>query len=45
MGTLTKNTQRQLMATSNPPTTGPRAAARPPVAVQVRTAELRFSSE
>src|SRR6202034_3555321 len=42
-GTLTRNTHLQLMATSRPPTTGPRAAATPPVAVQVRTALLRPS--
>ena len=37
-GTLTRNTQRQLAATSSPPTTGPAAAAMPPTAVHVRTA-------
>ena len=37
-GRLTRNTQRQLAATSRPPTTGPTAAARPPTAVQARTA-------
>ena len=42
-GTLTRNTSRQLTATSNPPTTGPRAAASPPVAVQARTAPGRRS--
>ena len=34
---LTTKTQRQLIATSSPPTTGPRAAIRPPIAVQTRT--------
>ncbi|MEA2211553.1 MAG: hypothetical protein QOF83_1501 [Solirubrobacteraceae bacterium] len=43
MGTLTRNTQRQLAATSTPPTTGPSAAARPPTAVQARTAPWRRS--
>ena len=41
IGTLTRNTQRQLAATSRPPITGPKAAATPPVAVQARTAPLR----
>src|SRR4051794_3376393 len=44
MGTLTRNTQRQLAATSRPPTTGPAAAARPPTAVHVRTAPGRRSA-
>ena len=39
------NTQRQLIATSSPPTTGPRAAIRPPIAVQTRTLLSRVSSE
>ena len=43
IGTLTKKIQRQLSATSGPPTTGPSAAAAPPTAVQVRTAPARFS--
>ena len=43
IGTLTRNTHRQSMVTSRPPTTGPRAAATPPVAVQVRTADERRS--
>ena len=43
IGTLTRNTQRQLAVTSSPPTTGPSAAARPPIAVQVRTAPPRRS--
>src|SRR5712664_3868456 len=38
IGTLTMNIQRQFTATSSPPMTGPSAAARPPIAVQVRTA-------
>ena len=45
IGTLTRNTQRQLTATSRPPMTGPSAAAMPPVAVQVLTAPLRRSGE
>src|ERR1700678_390860 len=45
IGTLTRNTQRQLAATSSPPTTGPSAAASPPVAVHTRTApDLRSGS-
>src|SRR5258706_16248194 len=43
MGTLTRNTQRQLAVTRRPPITGPRAAASPPMAVQVRTAPPRRS--
>jgi len=39
------NTQRQLIATSSPPTTGPRAAIRPPIAVQTRTLLSRASLE
>src|SRR5919198_565098 len=45
IGTLTKNTQRQLAATSRPPTTGPSAAARPPTAVHALTAPWRRSAE
>ncbi len=45
IGTLTKKTQRQLAATSRPPTTGPSAAASPPTAVQPRTAPWRRSGE
>src|SRR5437763_652527 len=45
IGTLTRKTQRQLAATSNPPTTGPAAAARPPTAVQARTAPWRRSGD
>ena len=40
---MTRKTHRQLAATSNPPTTGPRAAASPPEAVQARTAPCRCS--
>ena len=43
IGTLTMKIQRQLAVNSRPPTTGPRAAARPPIAVQVRTAPARRS--
>ena len=43
IGTLTRKIQRQLAVTSTPPTTGPSAAARPPIAVQVRTAPPRRS--
>jgi hypothetical protein len=42
-GRLTRNTQRQLAATSTPPTAGPKAAARPPTAVHARTALARRS--
>ena len=45
IGTLTRNTQRQLAATSRPPTTGPSAAASPPTAAQARTAPWRRSGE
>ncbi len=44
IGTLTKNTHRQLASTSSPPMTGPRAAAKPPAAVHVRTAPCRRSA-
>ena len=44
IGRFTKNTHRQLAATSRPPTAGPSAAARPPTAVQVRTALWRRSA-
>ncbi len=43
IGTLTKKIQRQLDVTSTPPTSGPSAAAKPPIAVQVRTAPPRRS--
>jgi len=42
-GRFTRNTHRQLAATNSPPTTGPIAAARPPIAVQARTAPWRRS--
>ena len=44
IGTFTRNTHRQLAATSIPPTAGPSAAANPPTAVQVRTALWRRSA-
>ena len=37
-GTLTRNTQRQSASTSSPPITGPRPAAMPPIAAQLRMA-------
>ena len=43
MGTSTRKIQRQSMVTSAPPTTGPSAAARAPIAVQTRTAPPRRS--
>ena len=42
---LTRKTQRQLIPTSSPPTTGPRAAIRPPIAVHARTLLSRSSPE
>ena len=44
IGTFTRNTHRQLAATSRPPTAGPSAAANPPTAVHVRTAPCRRSA-
>jgi hypothetical protein len=41
IGTLTRKTHRQDAATNSPPATGPAAAARPPVAAQIRTARVR----
>jgi hypothetical protein len=43
MGTLTRNTQCQLTATSAPPITGPSAAAAPPTDVQALIVPVRFS--
>ncbi len=43
MGTLTRNTQCQLAATSAPPSTGPSAAAAPPTEVQALMVPVRFS--
>src|SRR3984885_15178884 len=43
IGTLTRNTQCQLAATSAPPTTGPSAAAAPPTEVQALIVPVRFS--
>jgi hypothetical protein len=42
-GTFTRNTHRQLAATSAPPSTGPSAAAAPPTDVQPRIAPVRLS--
>src|SRR5207249_4737918 len=42
-GTLTRNTHRQLASTSNPPITGPSAAATAPAAAQIRTERARCS--
>src|SRR6266702_2345254 len=41
IGTLIRNTQRQLTWTRRPPSTGPRAAATPPTAPQIATARER----
>jgi hypothetical protein len=43
IGTLTRNTQCQLAATSAPPITGPSAAAAPPTEVQALIVPARLS--
>jgi hypothetical protein len=44
IGTLTRKIHRQLAVTNNPPSKGPRAAANPPTAAQMRTAPPRRSA-
>ena len=44
IGTLTRKIHRQLAMISSPPTSGPKAAAKPPMAAQVRTAPPRRSA-
>jgi hypothetical protein len=44
IGTLIVNIHRQLTVTSKPPISGPKAAAKPPIAVHARTARARLSA-
>src|ERR1700722_2916194 len=44
IGRLTRKIHRQLAVTSNPPTSGPKAAAKPPTAAQILTAPARRSA-